>query len=103
MTSVAIGAGAGICLAQDLPQNGAQSAAPSARQGQPLGRQAVRRPATERDPFEQRYQIGTMERVLENAVEHGASLWRDRLQALAPVQALLLDNPRARGYRLEGY
>jgi len=41
--------------------------------------------------------------VLENAVEHGASVWRDRLQALAPVQALLLDNARVRGYRLESY
>ena len=57
-----------------------------------------------RNPFDQlRYQIGTMERVLENAVEHGASVWRDRLQALAPVQALLLDNARVRGYRLEDY
>jgi hypothetical protein len=57
-----------------------------------------------RNPFDQlRYQIGTMERVLENAVEHGASVWRDRLQAVAPVQALLLDNARVRGYRLEGY
>jgi len=53
------------------------------------------------DPL--RYQIGTMERVLENAVEHGASVWRDRLQAIAPVQALLVENARARGYRLENY
>jgi hypothetical protein len=50
-----------------------------------------------------RYQIGTMERVLENAVEHGAAIWRDRLQAVVPSQTLLLDNARARGYRLEGY
>ena len=50
-----------------------------------------------------RYQIGTMERVLENAVEHGASVWRDRLQAIAPVQAMLLDNARVRGYRLDDY
>jgi hypothetical protein len=57
-----------------------------------------------RGQFDQlRYQIGIMERVLENAVEHGASVWRDRLQALAPVQTLLLDNARVRGYRLEGY
>ncbi len=56
------------------------------------------------NPFDQlRYQIGTMERVLETAVEHGASVWRDRLQALGPVQALLLDNARVRGYRIEGY
>jgi hypothetical protein len=50
-----------------------------------------------------RYQIGTMERVLENAVEHGASLWRDRLQALAPVEVSLLDSPRVRGYRIDDY
>ncbi len=103
LTSVAIGAGAGTGFAQDLPQNGAPGAAPGSRESQPLARQAARRPGPDRDPLEQRYQIGTMERVLENAVEHGASLWRDRLQALAPVQTLLLDNPRARGYRLEGY
>src|SRR4051794_36194200 len=68
-------------------------------------RQVVRRQqGPVRGQFDQlRYQIGTMERVLENAVEHGASVWRDRLQALVPVQALLLDNARVRGYRLEGY
>ena len=60
--------------------------------------------APARGQFDQlRYQIGTMERVLENAVEHGASVWRDRLQALGPVQTLLLDNARVRGYRLEEY
>ena len=65
---------------------------------------AARQQGPARNPFDQlRYQIGIMERVLENAVEHGASVWRDRLQALAPVQALLLDNARVRGYRLEGY
>src|SRR5262245_21350776 len=52
------------------------------------------------------YQIGVMERVLENAVEHGATLVRDRLQAIAPdapAQLLILDNPRVRGFRLDGY
>jgi hypothetical protein len=52
------------------------------------------------------YQIGVMERVLENAVEHGATLIRDRLQAVAPdapAQMLILDNPRVRGFRLEKY
>lgn len=75
------------------------------REGQDASRPAARRPNQARNQLEQlRYQIGTMERVLENAVEHGASVWRDRLQALAgPVQALLLDNARVRGYRLEGY
>jgi hypothetical protein len=65
---------------------------------------AARRQLQQRNELEQlRYQIATMERVLENAVEHGASRWRDRLQSVMPSQALLLDAARARGYRLEGY
>jgi len=74
------------------------------REGQAVSRLAAQQQAPARGPFDQlRYQIGTMERVLENAVEHGASVWRDRWQALAPVQVQLLDNARVRGYRLEGY
>lgn len=52
------------------------------------------------------YQIGVMERVLEGAVEHGAALIRDRLQAIAPdapAQLLILDTPRVRGFRLDPY
>jgi hypothetical protein len=52
------------------------------------------------------YQIGVMERVLEGAVEHGTVNFRDRLQAVfpdAPAQLLILDNPRVRGFRLDGY
>jgi hypothetical protein len=54
---------------------------------------------------EQRYQIGQMERVLEGAVEHGVTVTRDRVQALAQVPADLLvsDNAHARGFRLENY
>ena len=46
-----------------------------------------------------------MERVLEGAVEHGAALTRDRLQAVLPPGDTLMDseNARARGFRLEGY
>ena len=46
-----------------------------------------------------------MERVLEGAVEHGLSVTRDRVQALAQVPADLLvsDNAHARGFRLESY
>jgi hypothetical protein len=44
-----------------------------------------------------------MERVLENAVEHGASVVRDRLQALIPADMLLSANAQARGFRLAGY
>jgi hypothetical protein len=50
-----------------------------------------------------RYQIGVMERVLEGAVEHGATITRDRLQAVLPAQMLLSENARVRGFRLEGY
>src|SRR5207244_6383463 len=72
---------------------------------QDAGRSAILRvPGQARTAPEQlRYQIRTMESVLENAVEHGASVWRDRLQALAPVQTMLLDNARVRGYRLAGH
>jgi hypothetical protein len=52
------------------------------------------------------YQIAVVERVLEGAVEHGAAVFRDRLQAIAPdgaAQMLILDNPRVRGFRLDSY
>jgi hypothetical protein len=60
---------------------------------------------TQRVAAEQRYQIGQMERVLEGAVEHGLSVTRDRVQALAqtPPEMLVSDNAHARGFRLEGY
>ena len=46
-----------------------------------------------------------MERLLEGAVEHGVTIIRDHLQALAQVQpdTLVSDNAHARGFRLEGY
>src|SRR5215468_5427537 len=61
--------------------------------------------ASPRAAAEQRYQIGQMERVLEGAVEHGVTITRDRLQALAqaPADMLVSDNAHARGFRLEGY
>ncbi|MBM3772205.1 MAG: hypothetical protein FJW27_13175 [Acidimicrobiia bacterium] len=52
---------------------------------------------------QQRYLIATMERVLEGAVEHGAAITRERLQAYLPADMLLNDNARVRGFRLEGY
>jgi len=66
---------------------------------------AAAQPTTARAAVEQRYQIGQMERVLEGAVEHGVTVTRDRVQALAQVPADLLvsDNAHARGFRLEGY
>ena len=65
--------------------------------------QTAARPA---DARQEHYQIGVMERVLEGAVEHGAANFRERLQAMfpdAPAQLMILDNPRVRGFRLEGY
>ena len=95
IAGMAIGVAAGPATAQ-TPRDAQERVASGRVRRQP--------PAPVRNQFDQlRYQIGTMERVLENAVEHGASVWRDRLQALAPVQALLLDNARVRGYRLEDY
>ncbi len=52
---------------------------------------------------ESRYQIGQMERLLEGAVEHGATIIRDRLQAMMPADMLLSENARARGFRLDNY
>lgn len=52
---------------------------------------------------ESRYQIGQIERLLEGAVEHGATVIRDRLQAMVPADMLLTENARARGFRLDGY
>jgi hypothetical protein len=61
--------------------------------------------APSRADVESRYQIGQLERVLEGAVEHGAAVVRDRLQALVqmPMDLLGSDNAHARGFRLEGY
>jgi hypothetical protein len=52
---------------------------------------------------ESRYQIGQIERLLEGAVEHGATVIRDRLLAIMPADMLLAENARARGFRLDGY
>lgn len=83
----------------------------------PVAAQSAQTPATAqrpRDANEQlanrqaanlRYEIGQMERVLEGAVEHGVTVTRDRLQAIAqvPAEMLVSDNAHARGFRLEGY
>ncbi len=62
-----------------------------------------REAALARQLRESRYQIGQIERVLEGAVEHGATVIRDGLQAVMPADMLLTENARARGFRLEGY
>lgn len=70
------------------------------------GQAASQAPTTaSRAAAEQRYQIGQMERVLEGAVEHGVTVTRDRLQAIAqmPADMMVSDNAHARGFRLENY
>jgi hypothetical protein len=62
---------------------------------------AQAQPASEQRQL--RYQIGVMERVLEEAVEHGANLTRDRLQALVPADMLVSEGARVRGFRIENY
>lgn len=64
------------------------------------GRQAADRSTPDR---QQRYRITTMERVLEGAVEHGAEVTRERLQAYLPADMLLSEGAQVRGFRLEGY
>jgi len=85
----------GACLA----------AAPAAAQSVTQAERVRQEAATARHAAEQRYQIGQMERVLEGAVEHGVTVTRDRLQAIAqvPAETLVSDNAHARGFRLEGY
>jgi hypothetical protein len=57
-----------------------------------------------REQRDQRYQIGVMEGILEEAVEHGAKVTRDRLKAvLTQAEMLLSEHARARGFRLDGY
>ena len=93
IASLAIGVGVAPAAAQGGPQQAQEQARANARRQNQLARQQA----------ESRYQMLVMERVLEDAVEHGASLWRDRLQVVLPAQTLLLDNARVIGYRLEDY
>ena len=50
-----------------------------------------------------RFQISQLERLLEGAVEHGATLFRQRFQAAMPSQLLITEFARVRGFRLDGY
>jgi hypothetical protein len=51
-----------------------------------------------------RYQIGVVERVLEQAVEHSAARMRNRLQTAVPqADMTLAADARVRGFRQEGY
>jgi hypothetical protein len=85
-TSVALGFGAALVTSTSLAL---MAQAPASSQAAP--------------DRQQRYRIGVMERVLEGAVEHGAAVTRDRLQAFLPADMLLSENAHARGFKLEGY
>src|SRR5262245_53862297 len=53
---------------------------------------------------DQRYQIGVVERVLEQAVEHSAARTRTRPLAAAPqADMTMAADARVRGFRLDGY
>jgi hypothetical protein len=71
----------------------------------PAAAQATTSARRDNDSGQQRYQIAMLERVLEGAVEHGVTVTRDRLQAVAqmPTEMLVSDNAHARGFRLDGY
>jgi hypothetical protein len=92
ISTLAIGAVAAPARAQDVaPQAPDQVRAVPPRQNQAAQQR------------EQRYQIGVMERVLEGAVEHGASIIRDRLDPVLQPQTMLLENARVRGFRIDQY
>jgi hypothetical protein len=53
---------------------------------------------------DQRYQIGVVERVLEQAVEYGVARTRNRMQSVVPPPDMqLTSNARVRGFRQDGY
>jgi len=91
---------AGIVAAGSMP-----ASAQTPRESPEARLQRQQEAAQARRAAEQRYQIGQMERLLEGAVEHGVTIIRDHLHALAQVQpdTLVSDNAHARGFRLEGY
>ena len=50
-----------------------------------------------------RYQVGVMERVLEQAVQHGAQLITRQMQAISPGMVMFTGPALARGFWLEDY
>jgi hypothetical protein len=83
------------------------AATPSAAQATatppPVAQTNVAQPTAPRVPQPSRYQIAQMERLLEGAVEHAATVWRDRMQTMLPTETLITENARVRGFRLDGY
>jgi hypothetical protein len=50
-----------------------------------------------------RYQLSVMEKVLEQAVQHGAQMMGRTIQTMAPDLLLFSGPARARGFKLDGY
>ena len=73
----------------------------------PASAQTGAAPRTAADPADQtRYQIRQMERALEGAVEHGATVIRKKVQSAISAQNFVqenAENAHVRGFRLEGY
>lgn len=55
------------------------------------------------DQLRIRFQLGVMERILEQAVQLGAQKTGLQMQSLVPNMALFTGPARARGFKLEGY
>jgi hypothetical protein len=79
------------------------SAAQATATSPPVAQTNVAQPTAPRVPQPSRYQIAQMERLLEGAVEHAATVWRDRMQTVLPTETLITENARVRGFRLDGY
>ena len=70
----------------------------------PAGAQPSRTTAATEEQMRLRYQVGVMERVLEEAVQHGAQITGLQMQSMTPSNWLFTAAPaRARGFKLEGY
>jgi len=97
--------GYAVILIAGIVAGPAPAFAQAPRESPEARQQRLQEAAQARRAAEQRFQIGQMERLLEGAVEHGVTIIRDHLQALAQVQPdmLISDNAHARGFRLEGY
>ena len=95
MSAKVFGVIVGGCLIAAAPVS-AQTAQPRANASEARAEVAAR---------QQRYEISTLERVFEGAVEHGVAVVRDRMQSIAqmPTELLISDNAHARGFRLDGY
>jgi hypothetical protein len=68
-----------------------------------LAAQAQRAADLRQDNVKARYNIFTMEAVLERAVEHGAVQLRRQVRRVMPDMLLLSGAAEARGFKLEGY